>query len=179
MKKIYIMILAAFTLLTLSLNAQVGTPTINYKAVNKSGSRTHNSSVHQAPAQIKASEGEFYVGPYTNDDFSTTGKSLYDVTGAGQVEVSTEIPRSMVEQYIGQEIVGFRFATIGTVSCYSFQIESLSFNDYIDADFERKKVRIMKEYDTFLTLKYGDYMTPPPAKDIKYYPISRIKFPEK
>ena len=32
MKKIYIMILAAFTLLTLSLNAQVGTPTINYKA---------------------------------------------------------------------------------------------------------------------------------------------------
>lgn len=132
MKKIYIMILAAFTLLTLSLNAQVGVPTINYKAVNKSGSRTHNSGVHQAPAQIKASEGEFYVGPYTNDDFSTTGKSLYDVTGAGQVEVSTEIPRSVVEQYIGQEIVGFRFATIGTVSCYSFQIESLTFNDYID-----------------------------------------------
>ena len=60
-----------------------------------------------------------------------------------------------------------------------YGLPSYCFNDYIDADFEGKKVRIMKEYDTFLTLKYGDYMTPPPAKDIKYYPISRIKFPEK
>ena len=133
MKKIYIMILAAFTLLTMSLNAQVGTPAVKYKAVNKSSNPNMQSSgVHQAPGKIKTSEGEFYVGPYTNDDFSTTGKSLYDITGAGQVEVSTEIPRSMVEQYIGHEIVGFRFATIGTVSCYSFLVESMSQNDYVE-----------------------------------------------
>ena len=59
-----------------------------------------------------------------------------------------------------------------------FGLPSHCFDSYIDADFEGKKLRIMKDYDTFLTLKYGDYMTPPPPSEITYYPISRIRFLE-
>ena len=58
-----------------------------------------------------------------------------------------------------------------------YGLPSHCFDEYMDADFEGRKVRITKDYDTFLTLKYGDYMTPPPAKDIVYYPIGSIKFP--
>lgn len=59
-----------------------------------------------------------------------------------------------------------------------FGLPSQCFDSYIDAEFEGKKLRIMKDYDTFLTLKYGDYMTPPPPSEITYYPISKIKFPD-
>ena len=60
----------------------------------------------------------------------------------------------------------------------SFGLPSHCFDEYIDAEFEGKKLRIMKDYDTFLSLKYGDYMTPPPPSEITYYPISRITFPD-
>ena len=51
------------------------------------------------------------------------------------------------------------------------------FDGYKDASFEGRSLRIVRNYDTVLTLKYGDYMTPPPAKDIVYYPIEAIRFP--
>ena len=35
----------------------------------------------------------------------------------------------------------------------------------MDKDFENKPFRIMKDYDTCLSLLYGDYMTPPPLKE--------------
>ncbi len=60
-----------------------------------------------------------------------------------------------------------------------YGLPSKCFDDYIDADFEGKKLRVVKDYNTFLTLKYGDYMTPPPKSEIKFYPIGSIKFPEK
>lgn len=132
MKKIYIMILAAFTLLTLSLNAQVGAPAPEYKVGNKTSSSMHSGGPLRAPARFNAADGEYYVGAYTTDYFSTTGKGLLSTTGDGLVEVSTEIPRSAVEQYNGQEIVGFRFATIGKVNVYSFLIEGVGPNYWVD-----------------------------------------------
>ena len=59
-----------------------------------------------------------------------------------------------------------------------FGLPSSCFDEYIDVDFEGKKLRVVKDYDTYLTLKYGDYMTPPPAKDIKHLSIRTIKFPD-
>ena len=136
MKKIYILT-AVFALLSLSLNAQL---LQKYKAQNKQhttelskGQAGNSAGLYRAPAQINTADGEFLVGPYTTDDFSTTGKGLYSTTGNGRVEVSTVIPRADIEQYIGQEIVGYRFATVGgTVSCYSFLVESEGPNYYID-----------------------------------------------
>ena len=134
MKKIYILT-AVLALLTLSLNAQM----LPYKAIGKEsvyqdkGKPGSTAGLFHAPAKINTANGEFLVGPYTTDDFSTTGKGLYNTTSYGRVEVSTVIPRSDIEQYIGQEIVGYRFATVGgTVSCYSFLVESEGPNYYID-----------------------------------------------
>ena len=134
MKKIYIFA-AVLALLTLSLNAQM----LPYKAIGKEsvyqdkGKPGSTAGLFHAPAKINTANGEFLVGPYTTDDFSTTGKGLYNTTSYGRVEVSTVIPRSDIEQYIGQEIVGYRFATVGgTVSCYSFLVESEGPNYYID-----------------------------------------------
>lgn len=59
-----------------------------------------------------------------------------------------------------------------------YGLPSKCFEKYMDVEFEGRKLRIVKDYDTFLTLKYGDYMTPPPASEITYYPISSIKFPD-
>ena len=49
---------------------------------------------------------------------------------------------------------------------------------YTDAVFEGRTFRIMKDYDTYLTAAYGDYMTPPPASDRKHYPIQELEFPD-
>ena len=38
------------------------------------------------------------------------------------------------------------------------------FDEYEDIDFDGVKCRIIKEYDNFLRLYYGDYMTPPPVE---------------
>ena len=134
MKKIFIFA-AVLALLTLSLNAQM----LPYKAIGKEsvyqdkGKPGSTAGLFHAPAKINTANGEFLVGPYTTDDFSTTGKGLYNTTSYGRVEVSTVIPRSDIEQYIGQEIVGYRFATVGgTVSCYSFLVESEGPNYYIN-----------------------------------------------
>ena len=38
------------------------------------------------------------------------------------------------------------------------------FNEYIQIDFESKELLAIKEYDKWLTLRYGDYMRPPKNK---------------
>ena len=59
-----------------------------------------------------------------------------------------------------------------------FGLPNKSLQEYIDCTFEGRSFRIIKDYDTVLSLKYGDYMTPPPAKEITFYPISVIEFPK-
>ena len=44
-------------------------------------------------------------------------------------------------------------------------MDSDIFKDYIYVDFEDTKARVMKRYDDYLTLIFGDYMTPPPVKE--------------
>lgn len=142
MKKIYFLT-AVLALLTLSLNAQVANSAQKYKANNKAqisgqdkGQPAQSNGAMRAPNRYNAADGEFLVGPYTTDDYSTTGKGLYTSNfnySSGRTEVSTVIPRSEIEQYIGQEIVGYRFATVGgTTSCYRFLVEIEGPNLYID-----------------------------------------------
>lgn len=76
----------------------------------------------------------------------------------------TELSRHMTFPYFRKECI--------------YGLPTKSFTEYMDAEFEGKILRIIKDYDTVLTLKYGDYMIPPPKKEITFYPISEIKFPD-
>ena len=48
------------------------------------------------------------------------------------------------------------------ISC---RFKSGLLNDVALMPFEDMKVYAIKDYDSFLTAQYGDYMTPPPVKD--------------
>ncbi len=50
--------------------------------------------------------------------------------------------------------------------------------DTIDIDFEGHMLKACREYDRFLTFKYGDYMTLPPVSERKVHPVSKISFNE-
>ena len=50
------------------------------------------------------------------------------------------------------------------------------FREYADLPFEDQLFRCMKEYDPYLSMLYGDYMTPPPPAGRKHYPIGLIDF---
>ncbi len=52
------------------------------------------------------------------------------------------------------------------------------YDSYMDADFEGKRFRIMREYDLYLSQLYGDYMVIPPVEKRKAYPVSRLILPE-
>lgn len=52
------------------------------------------------------------------------------------------------------------------------------FKSYRDITFENEIFRCMTDYDIYLTMLYGDYMTPPPLGKRKHYPVSRISFGE-
>ena len=137
MKKIY-MILAAMTLLSLSLNAQL-LPT--YKAANKSlvaaekganqGQSTNNGGF-RAPLKVNLADNEYLLGAYNTDAFGTTGYGLYSTTSYGAVDVSTILNRSEVEEFLGDEIIGYRFATTGSVDCYRVLVSTEGPNLYID-----------------------------------------------
>lgn len=58
------------------------------------------------------------------------------------------------------------------------------FEDVIEADFEDLTIKIPRKYDEYLTLIYGDYMTPPPIEkrelthlDMRYYVNLRKRVP--
>lgn len=141
MKKLYILT-AVFALLTLSLNAQVANQAQKYKAINKAqisgldkGQAAKSNGALRAPNRYNAADGEFVVGPYNTDDYGTTGKGLYTSTfdyPSGQVDITSILDRSEIEQYLGQEIVGYRFATTGTVSCYSFIVSIEGPNHWVN-----------------------------------------------
>lgn len=52
------------------------------------------------------------------------------------------------------------------------------FDEYEDRDFEGYTFRTFKDYDSFLTCMYGDYMTLPPEEDRVGFPLIELKFPE-
>jgi lipopolysaccharide cholinephosphotransferase len=49
------------------------------------------------------------------------------------------------------------------------------FNDLTEIIFEGRTFPIPKDYDNWLTFRYGDYMTLPAEKDRKPHPVSALK----
>lgn len=113
MKKIY-MILAATTLLTMSLNAQRlpgknGIP--NFMPTGTAYKYTPNGQFRMPTLN----SGEYLLGPYTTDDFDDTGISFANYYSTDQDITSVVIlNRSEFEEHLGDEIIGFRFALAGS-----------------------------------------------------------------
>lgn len=52
------------------------------------------------------------------------------------------------------------------------------YEDLAEYDFEHLRLPGAKDYDGYLKVKYGDYMTLPPENKRKVHPISKLQFPE-
>ena len=104
MKKIY-MILAAMSLLTLSLNAQV----ILEKNPNTGST---SQSVHRAPLRIDLPANQYLVGPYTTDEYDANGIGARGLgTSAGtSVPVGVLLNPEDFQDYLGGNVVAFRAA---------------------------------------------------------------------
>ena len=49
------------------------------------------------------------------------------------------------------------------------------FDEFIDVEFEGYTFKAFKEYDMYLSMIYGDYMTPLPPEEREPYPVSKMK----
>ena len=113
MKKIY-MILAAMTLLSMSLNAQrlpgkSGIP--NFMPTGTAYKYTPNGQFRMPTLN----SGEYLFGPYTTDDFDATGIGYANYYNAAQdITTVVMLNRSEFEEHLGDEIIGFRFALAGS-----------------------------------------------------------------
>ncbi len=52
------------------------------------------------------------------------------------------------------------------------------YEDLAEYEFEHLKLAGAKDYDGYLKVKYGDYMTLPPENRRKVHPISKLQFPK-
>ena len=138
MKKIY-MILAAITLLSMSLNAQQ-LPKIDrsqlHVAYTNNSSSFHNmlrsvkgmagilpevnpngksSSNRQSRAPLKLNSDETTVGPFTGDYFDPNNGIGFGAAynQAQMILIETDLLRSEYADYIGEDIIGFRLALAG------------------------------------------------------------------
>ncbi len=116
MKKIY-MILAALSLLTMSLNAQrLPAKNLGDFSFNPTGKASQKAPNGQFRMPSLGS-GEYLLGPYTTDDFDATGISYGGYYSSGQsVAVMVELTREEFESHIGDTIIGFRFALAGSTA---------------------------------------------------------------
>lgn len=137
MKKIY-MILAAMSLLTMSLNAQL-LPAFNKQAATDfTPTGIAYKYMPNAKGQFRMpslGSGEYLFGPYTTDDFDATGVGFNYYNQAQSVGIFADMDRSEFESHLGDTIIGFRFALAGssTEGVYSFAIVPTSAN-YIATD---------------------------------------------
>ena len=53
-----------------------------------------------------------------------------------------------------------------------------SFENLTEVEFEGVILMGMKDYETYLRYKYGDYMALPPVEKRKVHPVSRLKLLE-
>lgn len=135
MKKLY-MILAAMTLLTMSLNAQRlpadNLGNYNFNPTGKAFKHTPNGQFRMP----SLGTGEYLLGPYNTDDFDATGISYGGYYNQDQaVVVMVELPRDEFESHIGDTIIGFRFALAGSTPTPVFDFMAWPASEmYWDAD---------------------------------------------
>jgi len=97
---------------------------------------TSASGPSRAPKMLNS--GEYLVGPYTTNDFSTNGIGFSNAYNDGQqIYIFADLDRSAFADHDGDEIVGFRFALPGTSSdksvLYDFHAWPYGTNGYFEA----------------------------------------------
>ena len=99
------------------------------------GSSTSSGSMR---APLKINSDEYLVGPYTTNDFSTSGYGFPDANGGNgqQIYIFSDMSRSDFEQYDGDEIVGFRLALAGNSSQTAYLYEFYSWPYSTNGIFE-------------------------------------------
>ncbi|WP_409200797.1 phosphorylcholine transferase LicD [Methanobrevibacter sp. DSM 116169] len=70
--------------------------------------------------------------------------------------------RNMVEKSSDKD---FKYVFENNAFCYKEPIPKNIFNEIKKVKFESLTLNIPKDYDTYLKIIYGDYMTPPPETD--------------
>lgn len=60
------------------------------------------------------------------------------------------------------------FATLFVFPFFPLHMKKTVFESFVDVDFEGHKFKGIKEYDTYLTALYGDYMQLPPEEERVY-----------
>ena len=151
MKKIYILT-AVLALLTLSLNAQMlpraqrtlpsniksfcDIPS-SFKSPEAASSMMNGNTMSKAPLKVDLAEDEYILGPYTTDAYNSTGWGLTNnvssLSDAAIIWIGVDIDLSEYQDYLGDEIVGYRFATIGQSFVYDVFVLPMSEN-YLSTD---------------------------------------------
>ena len=144
MKKIYILT-AVFALLAMSLNAQtmLNIPKANgLESANKGllapiPSNNSTTGKFNAPMKANLADDEYILGPYTSDAYNSSGWGLTNnvssLSSAAIVWIGVDINLSEYQDYLGDEIVGYRFATIGQSFVYDVFIYPMS-ETYLSGD---------------------------------------------
>lgn len=131
MKKIY-MILAAMTLLTMSLNAQ-RLPASRQGGNDLTPTGIAYKYMPTATGQFRMpslGSGEYLFGPYTTDDFDATGISYGGYyNSAQQVTALVDLTREEFESHLGDTIIGFRFALAGSTATWVYDFMAWPGND--------------------------------------------------
>ncbi len=94
------MLMAALSLLTLSLNAQV--------ILEKNPAASTSSQMHKAPQRIDLPANQYLVGPYTTDDLASDGVGVNQTGYYYNHLIGVVLEPSEFEPYLGSEIVAFR-----------------------------------------------------------------------
>ena len=92
--------MAALSLLTLSLNAQV--------ILEKNPAASTSSQMHKAPQRIDLPANQYLVGPYTTDDLASDGVGVDQTGYYYQHLIGVVLEPSEFEPYLGGQIVAFR-----------------------------------------------------------------------
>lgn len=147
MKKIFILT-AVFALLSMSLNAQVAAKAQRSLPINKSLSELmtdkapnmmngNGNSMSKAPLRANLGEGEYILGPYTSDAYNNTGwgltNNVSNLSSAAAIMIGVDMELPEYQDYLGDEIVGYRFATIGNAYIYEVFVLPMSEN-YLSTD---------------------------------------------
>jgi len=131
MKKIY-MILAAMSLLTMSLNAQ-RLPASRQGGNDLTPTGIAYKYMPNATGQFRMpslGSGEYLFGPYTTDDFDATGISYGGYyNSAQQVTALVDLTREEFESHLGDTIIGFRFALAGSTATWVYDFMAWPGND--------------------------------------------------
>lgn len=117
----------------------------------------------------------------TNKGFSFIRYLSYNILRILLVPFSKEY---LIKKYVAVSTAwdnndtGFLYPQ-GNSKSGKFLLEKKKFNNYVNTTFEHEKFKILRCFDEFLTILYGDYMKlPPEGERNNRHNISRVVFPK-